>query len=126
MWVARITLPLPHFSVSSAMNFPNSAGVLGSTVPAPAADNTRRLRKVEAEVRGVDVGQGSAIVDVAKVPALLIGQPGAKLAWPVAPPQNVALDMLSMFARNGAGNPSEDATYELIYDEAIGHRVMHR
>src|SRR6516164_5634112 len=46
MLAARITLP--HFSVSSAMSLPNSAGVIGSGTPPRSANRAFILESVRA------------------------------------------------------------------------------
>jgi hypothetical protein len=78
-----------------------------------AADTEdRRLRKVEAEARRIDLTQGS-ILENCRLPNLLIGQHGASQAWPLSQP-NVGLQLLSSFPKNGSPGSEEDEFYELV------------
>jgi hypothetical protein len=90
---------------------------------APDIEN-RRLRKVEAEARRIDLTLGS-ILENCRLPNLLIGQHGASQAWPLSQP-NVGLQLLSIFPKNGSPGSEEDEFYELVYDEVAGHYTMRR
>jgi hypothetical protein len=90
---------------------------------APDTEN-RRLRKVEAEARRIDLTQGS-ILENCRLPNLLIGQHGASQAWPLSQP-SVGLQILSGFPKNGTPGSDEDEFYELVYDEVAGQYAMRR
>jgi hypothetical protein len=94
---------------------------------APESEVTHRLRKIEATARGIDIVQsGTGIIENCRLPNLLVGQHGSSQAWPPAPQQNVGLELLSIFPRNGSGDPNEDRFYEMVLDEVAGHYVMRR
>jgi hypothetical protein len=94
---------------------------------APESEGTHRLRKIEATARRIDIVQsGTGIIENCRLPNLLVGQHGSSQAWPPAPQQNVGLELLSIFPRNGSGDPNEDRFYEMVLDEVAGHYVMRR
>jgi hypothetical protein len=93
---------------------------------APATDNGRRLRKVEAEARDINAIalQGDAsIIESTKLPRF--AQHGVQLAWPLAKPSPL-LGLLDIFPKNGNPDPANFDHYESFFDEAAGCYTMRR